>query len=831
MTSSVTRAPRSRPRAWFAHLPEGRRGLAAVLMLLLAACGGGGGGGVTTAPATPLPTQLSITAGARSEPGTALSFASSLGAGSEGLTLTWEFGDGTGSTSAQPTHAFTAPGDYDVRLTVRNAAGQSASASARVQVARFGLVADRLCSGEASTGWCWLAPLPYAQSVTVERFFTADLGVVAGPSGWFEITTDGGRTWTRRPRAPFAFVDVAMVDAQNGWALDNTLQAVHRTRDGGRSWEAKTGMDFRAVQSGARLTALGPDRLLVHAPPQASVRQAFYTADGGASWSLVPSPSTPILANGNYWQQIVRNVLRGLPGTIWDHYRVTGFGPASGPVPLPVECHWSVVPPDDALAWAVCHSPLDYLGAPFPVPVRSAVRVSRDGGQSWSEVSAAMPSAPNGQWRLSDVALDAAGEGFGVFSLLNAGEVAQSSLLRVSAGASSWLPLPPPPEFGAYHLPYLPVLDARTAWLLDATGRPWWSDDGAARWQALQNAAAPGPRPGSLVRDGGGGLLARYDEPELARFRSTDRGQSWSRLPGGLGIDRNLTVQSLWLFDARRGLAGLSDGSLRVTDDGGRSWLRREAAPMPGATWRSIEQLVFTTPSIGWHLDSYALRVSRDGGASWATSPLPAMLTRPAQLHFVDVQNGWIVDLDGRLFASHDGGQQWAAAPQPAGAQHWAQLVRFVDARTGVLVVNEGNIDTSVWHTTDGGQNWRSTNFRRGGGGRMAGLVYADARTVWMAGERVVGESLWKSSDAGATWQPVAVPTEASIERLAFADARHGWFVAGGQLYGTVDGGATWQRQNDGGLQGAGPMFWLDAKTGWIGGAHGSILATVTGGR
>jgi hypothetical protein len=45
------------------------------------------------------------------------------------LTYRWDFGDGTTSTEAEPTHAFVSPGEFQVRLTVTDAKGVSASST------------------------------------------------------------------------------------------------------------------------------------------------------------------------------------------------------------------------------------------------------------------------------------------------------------------------------------------------------------------------------------------------------------------------------------------------------------------------------------------------------------------------------------------------------------------------------------------------------------------------------------------------------------------------------------------------------------------------------
>ncbi|MDH7475587.1 MAG: lamin tail domain-containing protein [Anaerolineae bacterium] len=69
--------------------------------------------------------------------------------GDEPLTFLWDFGDGTSSTEANPTHAYAAEGDYTVTLTVSNAwSGDQASA-----VIHVGLAPDAAFSYSPGAPW------------------------------------------------------------------------------------------------------------------------------------------------------------------------------------------------------------------------------------------------------------------------------------------------------------------------------------------------------------------------------------------------------------------------------------------------------------------------------------------------------------------------------------------------------------------------------------------------------------------------------------------------------------------------------------------------------
>lgn len=137
---------------------------------------------------------------------------------------------------------------------------------------------------------------------------------------------------------------------------------------------------------------------------------------------------------------------------------------------------------------------------------------------------------------------------------------------------------------------------------------------------------------------------------------------------------------------------------------------------------------------------------------------------------------------------------------------------------------------------------------------------------VTRAGKRLVavGErgTVLLSDDHGVSWKQAAVPVQATLTSVRFADEKTGW-AAGhlGVILRSIDAGATWHKQLDGiqaaalalqGAQGTGdakaianarrlveegadkPFFdleFIDAQRGFAVGAYGLMFATVDGGK
>lgn len=106
------------------------------------------------------------------------------------------------------------------------------------------------------------------------------------------------------------------------------------------------------------------------------------------------------------------------------------------------------------------------------------------------------------------------------------------------------------------------------------------------------------------------------------------------------------------------------------------------------------------------------------------------------------------------------------------------------------------------------------------------------------AGDRLVAVGAYGnvvvSTDEGASWRQVLVPTRALLTAVCFPDERHGWAVGhDGVILATADGGDTWTRQDSG--EDLETVFldvlFLDERRGFAAGAYGKLLETSDGGK
>lgn len=166
-----------------------------------------------------LPGSLTLQAPARAEVGQAVSLASSIEADLNGLRFNWDFGDGSSSDQPRPSHAYANAGRFEVRLTVRNASGDSRSASTAIVAGRFARLQGLECGASDGSGWCWQRPLPRGNRLLDAAFVDARLGWSVGEAGLILHTQDVGGHWTaQRSGTSYTLRQVRFLDAHIGYA-------------------------------------------------------------------------------------------------------------------------------------------------------------------------------------------------------------------------------------------------------------------------------------------------------------------------------------------------------------------------------------------------------------------------------------------------------------------------------------------------------------------------------------------------------------------------------------------------------------------------------------
>jgi photosystem II stability/assembly factor-like uncharacterized protein len=296
-------------------------------------------------------------------------------------------------------------------------------------------------------------------------------------------------------------------------------------------------------------------------------------------------------------------------------------------------------------------------------------------------------------------------------------------------------------------------------------------------------------------------------------LETTDGGRNWE--PRESGVDTAL--YSVHFADDQHGWISGQEGVILHTADGGKSWQKQDSqATITDSEGTRQALYLFALYALdkdhAWAVgDRSILTSTTDGGKTWRARKVPMELDLSGgqglasadpifyDVHFTDLQHGWIVGEFGKIMRTEDGGETWKEQERTlmegTGIFDLLDLptlfsVNALNGQEGVASGLEGRIAS----TTDGGQRWtfdqvevdvplldplfRVVTFPDGSG--------------WAAGaagevlRREPGEEAWKRAKLGQdvlTW----------LHGISFSDQQHGWLVGGyGLIFRTTDGGKTW---------------------------------------
>lgn len=207
-------------------------------------------------------------------------------------------------------------------------------------------------------------------------------------------------------------------------------------------------------------------------------------------------------------------------------------------------------------------------------------------------------------------------------------------------------------------------------------------------------------------------------------LRTTDGGETWSRLDAGL--DRESVLLDVLFVSPSEGFAVGAYGLFLYTDDAGLTWTRSDPQPDQyhfNQIARTPDGALFLVGEAG------TLLRSRDGGQNWDPVPPPY---EGSLFGLVALADGQLLvhGLRGHVFRSNNGGAGWQPVPTPVPTL----LMQGLRLRNGLVVLagQSGNFLVS----RDQGQNFEL--WRPGGSAGIAALVEADDGTLVTVGDRGV---------------------------------------------------------------------------------------------
>jgi photosystem II stability/assembly factor-like uncharacterized protein len=354
-------------------------------------------------------------------------------------------------------------------------------------------------------------------------------------------------------------------------------------------------------------------------------------------------------------------------------------------------------------------------------------------------------------------------------------------------------------------------------------GDVYRSSDAGQTWQLVSSPAAPGATGAAL-------LAISPDRPDtvlLTRLagsagagsltfeRSTDRGATW-RPVTATELPATSEPRTLMALPGGIFLLNTVSGTFRSADNG-VTWQPLEGALSSGGVARFLPIRGPSARGDVLAATGYGLFASEDGGALWQplgaglppNSTIASVLTHPERPGLIyilsDNRIPWDSASPPAVLSSTDGGQHWMPA---------SQGLPDVPITAWTLDPDDpGRLYAASWEhvfrSADGGLSWQSTRLEPGPRNVIA-VAASDVNVLYLG-----GRPLLRSTDRGASWQPVPVTLtkgDAQAEDVAGlavdpTDSQHVWAAPATGVFESRDGGASWQAAGMDGVA----LRWLTA--------------------
>lgn len=584
------------------------------------------------------------------------------------------------------------------------------------------------------------------------------------------------------------------------------LPGLVRTTNGGASWQVLPGTPFAPSSLG-----IDPTRpATLYTSDSLSGNTVLKSTDGGDHWRVVsrdlpsdffphqfevdPSRPSRIYATGN-----LHGIWRSVDGGV--HWQ---------PVSQALLTRGNEVP-----IVAVARRP---AGTVFAGTSQQGIVRSRNAGNSWEPLRNGLPAG-----NVTALAI-APGDPRTVYASLR-----DQGIFRSRDGGDSWEEAGDPALEGKLVLSiavhprqprtvYASTFDANTL-----EGGLFKTQDGGGRWRPAASASTP--LVFALAFDSAATLYAGTTFEEGFQggvLRSTDGGGSWTRVSRGIpGLTPSLASIAVDPAGGDTLVTGLNGfGVFRLAGDA-EQWMRTRAGfDIPAPYGVAVSEVVAGGPGTFYatYANSAQIWRSTNAGVTWRRLPGPGPTVGRLRADPLDPDTLYALSslFPYQVYRSRDRGASWVPLAAPPAQDrcriNGLTVVRTSASAPAVLYLagtrSEGTaglchapIRAAVLRSLDGGASWTTAD---GGlpGQDVAEVVVdpRDPRTLytWMTGGQTIPQQhlgVWKSTDAGASWQPTALRDQLITVLAASPVPSVLWAATQGsaRIFRSEDSGATWQ--------------------------------------
>jgi photosystem II stability/assembly factor-like uncharacterized protein len=252
-----------------------------------------------------------------------------------------------------------------------------------------------------------------------------------------------------------------------------------------------------------------------------------------------------------------------------------------------------------------------------------------------------------------------------------------------------------------------------------------------------------------------------YTSDSYTVLKSTNGGNTWNIVPGFYGSTNMATTADGKFFF----INGNNNVICRSTDGTTFTTLS-----FPGLT----KDISFGDNNNGICSTEAGILNTTNGGATWNTiSPLINYANSGSLSTFMYNNNTVWVVYDKKVLHANGNLASWKIDSVNTSAQ--SATISFVGVyATSASIVYLSSYSGYIYKSTDGGNTFTFlTKLNTSSSYLFSDIEFVDANTGYIS----VGNRIFKTTDAGATWTMVVSIANTLIIEIDFADASHGWAI------------------------------------------------------
>jgi photosystem II stability/assembly factor-like uncharacterized protein len=194
-------------------------------------------------------------------------------------------------------------------------------------------------------------------------------------------------------------------------------------------------------------------------------------------------------------------------------------------------------------------------------------------------------------------------------------------------------------------------------------------------------------------------------------------------------------------------------------------------------------------------------------------------------IYFPSLNTGYVAST-GKILKTTNSGSNWMS--QNLNTGYTLRSVYFTDDNSGYVVGDTLFSNSSkVFKTTNGGTSWISQFFNGIG---FNSVYFVNSNTGYMTGYWAGNGYIYKTTDAGNSWNQLLNELNAGFYSVDFPDINNGFATAGnGTLYKTTNAGDNWGTRSVSAFR-LNSVYFPNKDTGFVAGDNGRIYRTTNNG-